>query len=113
MGRVIQHERVNPELIIEWVHSATGREKRTLATRRVRKPVGKPIDVTEPMANVGLKMGETMNIGDFESVRVDVSLFYPSETQEVEKTFRKVKKIVERQLSETITEIEDEIGNKK
>lgn len=44
-----------------------------------------------PMANVGVKLGKTMNLGDFESLRVDVSLFMPSETDKksLNKTFKK------------------------
>ena len=41
-------------------------------------------------ANVGVKLGKTINLGDFESLRVDVSLFMPSETDKksLKKTFK-------------------------
>jgi hypothetical protein len=44
-----------------------------------------------PMANVGVKLGKTKNLGDYESLRVDVSLFMPSETDKksLNKTFKK------------------------
>lgn len=47
--------------------------------------------VDKPMANVGVKLGTTENIGDFQSRRVDVSLYMPSETDKksLDKTFKK------------------------
>ena len=47
--------------------------------------------VDEPMANVGVKVGTTKNLGDYNSLRVDVSLFLPSKTskKELNKTFKK------------------------
>ena len=47
--------------------------------------------VDKPMANVGVKLGKTMNLGDYNSLRVDVSLFMPSETDKktLNKTFKK------------------------
>ena len=56
--------------------------------------------VDKPMANVGLKVGLTANLGDYESLRVDVSLFMPSETDKksLDKTFKKVDKWVEKKM---------------
>ena len=47
--------------------------------------------VDKPMANVGVKLGTTKNLGNYESLRVDVSLFMPSETDKksLNKTFKK------------------------
>lgn len=44
-----------------------------------KEPVGDPVTVSsdQPMANVGLKVGMTKNLGNYESVRVDVSCFIP------------------------------------
>lgn len=47
--------------------------------------------VDEPMANVGVKVGTTKNLGDYNSLRVDVSLYMPSKTDKksLNKTFKK------------------------
>lgn len=47
--------------------------------------------VDKPMANVGVKVGTTKNLGDYNSLRVDVSLFMPSDTDKksLNKTFNK------------------------
>ncbi len=47
--------------------------------------------VDKPMANVGVKVGTTKNLGDYNSLRVDVSLFIPSDTDKksLNKTFKK------------------------
>lgn len=55
---------------------------------------------SEPMANVGVKLGTTKNLGDYESLRVDVSLFMPSKTDKksIDKTFKKTFKWVDTKL---------------
>jgi len=47
--------------------------------------------VDKPMANVGVKVGTTKNLGDYNSLRVDVSLFMPSDVDKksLNKTFKK------------------------
>ena len=47
--------------------------------------------VDEPMANVGVKLGTTENMGEFQSRRVDVSIHMPSKTDKksLDKTFKK------------------------
>lgn len=41
--------------------------------------VGEAIFVDKPMANVGMKVGRTINLGDYNSARIDLSLFLPCE----------------------------------
>ena len=62
----------------------------------------------EPMANVGLKIGVTRNIGEYESVRVDVSLFMPSKTDEksLKKTFKRVEKWCEKRIAKVDKELQ-------
>lgn len=52
------------------------------------------------LANVGVKLGTTKNMDNYESLRVDVSLFMPSETDKksLNKTFKKVFKWVDDKL---------------
>lgn len=46
------------------------------------EPVGPVILKTEPMANVGLSVATTKNLGNYESVKYSVSLFMPSAVDE-------------------------------
>lgn len=57
--------------------------------------------VDKPMANVGVKLGTTKNLGNYESLRVDVSLFYPCEPNKdaMDKAFKKAFKWVDKKLS--------------
>lgn len=60
--------------------------------------------VDKPMANVGVKLGTTKNLGDYESLRVDVSLFMPSDVDKksLNKTFKKCFKWCDNKLAEII-----------
>jgi hypothetical protein len=57
--------------------------------------------VDKPMANVGVKLGTTKNLGNYESLRVDVSLFYPCDPnkKDMDKAFKKAFKWVDKKLS--------------
>lgn len=65
------------------------------------------VTVDKPMANVGVKLGTTKNLGDYESLRVDVSLFMPSETDKksLEKTFKKTFKWVDNKLDKIMEDV--------
>ncbi len=65
------------------------------------------IVVDKPMANVGLKVGMTKNMGDFNSLRVDVSLFLPSEldTKSLDKTFKRADKWCEKKMKKIMKEL--------
>ena len=58
-----------------------------------------------PMANVGVKVGTTKNLGDYNSLRVDVSLFMPSEMDKksLNKTFKKCFKWCDNKLDEIVS----------
>ena len=58
--------------------------------------------VDKQMANVGVKVGTTKNMGDYNSLRVDVSLFMPSDTDKksLNKTFKKCFKWVDDKLDD-------------
>jgi len=63
--------------------------------------------VDKPMANVGVKLGTTKNLGNYESLRVDVSLFYPCEPnkKKMDKTFKKVFKWVDDKLDSIMSDV--------
>jgi len=64
-------------------------------------------ETDEPMANVGMKLGHTKNLGDYESVRVDVSLYMPSKTDKksLDKTFKKVFKWCDKKLADIVGDL--------
>ena len=59
----------------------------------------------KPMANVGVKLGTTKNLGDYNSLRVDVSLFMPSDTDKksLNKTFKKCFNWCDNKLDEIVS----------
>ena len=62
----------------------------------------------KPAFNVGMKLGRTINIGDYNSVRFDVSLHAPCYKGEEDAVFDYVKNWVEEKVngvSEEITEV--------
>lgn len=66
------------------------------------------VTTDKPMANVGVKLGTTKNMGDYESLRVDVSLFMPSETDKksLNKTFKKCFKWVDDKLDGIMEDVD-------
>lgn len=67
-----------------------------------------PVISDKPMANVGLKVGWTKNLGDYNSMRVDVSLYLPCDTEqdEIDKTFEKVSVWCDLRMGEVMAEYE-------
>ena len=61
----------------------------------------------EPFANVGLKVGMTISLGEFEYVRADVSLFMPSKTDKasLNATYKKVDAWVEKKMKKIRKEL--------
>jgi hypothetical protein len=61
--------------------------------------------VTKKMANIGFKGGMTFNLGDFNSARVDVSLYYPCEIDQLDETYEKVKAWVDSKIEKIVQEV--------
>ncbi len=61
-----------------------------------------------PTCNVGYKMGYTKNLGNFESLRIDVSVNMPCYTTEIGTVFTFCKEWVDDRMNETVEEIEKE-----
>lgn len=72
-------------------------------------PVGDAVLIDKPMANVGMKVGKTFNLGNYESLRVDISLYLPCEPddQSVSDTFDLVNTWVDKKMGEIVEEYED------
>jgi len=68
-----------------------------------------PIVSDKPMANVGMKVGMTKNLGDYNSLRVDVSLYLPCENTDVavNETFDLVENWCDLKMQGIMEEYED------
>jgi hypothetical protein len=69
------------------------------------------LEFTEPPAVVDLKFGLTINLGNYESCRLDVGLTLPCPREDVDVAFAKVKAWVEQRVTEEVAEIQ--AGRKK
>jgi len=76
-------------------------------------PYGDPIMVKkdETFANVGMKVGMTKNLGNYESVRIDVSLYVPcvNDADVINDTFELVNTWVDIKMAEILQEYEDSL----
>ncbi len=71
--------------------------------------VKEPEGYAGPVCNVGFKMGMTKNLGNYESVRIDVSLYLPCYTSEIETVFEYAREWVDDRMDEVITDINKDI----
>lgn len=75
----------------------------------VTKPFGEDIVIMENMCNVGLSVGETINTGDYNNRKFQVSLHVPCHTSEMNAIFKAVTKKVDEWADEIKSEIESGI----
>lgn len=73
------------------------------------KPFGEDIVIMENMCNVGLSTGETINTGDYNNRKFQVSLHVPCHTSEMNAIFKAVTKKVNAWADEIKSEIESDI----
>lgn len=73
------------------------------------KPFGDNIVVMENMCNVGLSVGETINTGNYNNRKFQVSLHVPCHTSEMGGIFKAITKKVNAWAEEIKSEIESEI----
>ena len=64
---------------------------------------------TEP-AHVGVKFGRTINLGNYESARVDVSFDMPCYAEEAPRVYREVLEMAELRLSEEVEKITKQLN---
>lgn len=67
---------------------------------------------TEP-ASVFVKFGRTINVGNFESVRLDVGVNLPCYKEEIEGAYDKAVKFVVGKIQEEVEEIESELSSER
>jgi hypothetical protein len=84
-------------------------ETKGMPAVETEEKVGDPVVMDKPMANVGMKVGMTKNLGNYESVRVDVSLYLPCEADDeaVNNTFDLVNTWVDMKMAEIMDEYEE------
>lgn len=73
------------------------------------KPFGEDIVIMENMCNVGLSTGETINTGDYNNRKFQVSLHVPCHTSEMNAVFKAVTKKVSEWADTIKSEIESDI----
>ena len=61
-------------------------------------------------ANISVKGGATINLGNYESARIDVMLSMPCYVEEIEEVFPKVKDWVDKKLAKEYRELKDQAG---
>lgn len=57
--------------------------------------------VVEP-AYVNYSEGVTLNVGNFQSIRIDVGITLPTYIEEIDSAYKKAKEIVDKQINEEI-----------
>ena len=65
-----------------------------------------------PTAQIGCELGYTMNLGDYQSARMTVTLTTPSniDSESLDKTFQFVKNWCDAKLTQMITDAKAELG---
>jgi len=69
--------------------------------------VGDSVVVEEPMCNVGMSAGRTFNLGEFNSLKVQVSLHVPAKFEDIEDAFTFTKEWVDNKLNAITEEVEN------
>jgi hypothetical protein len=91
------------EKIIEVRKTMFGKEEVSDERIRIRPFVSNP-------ASISVKAGLTINLGNYESGRVDVMLTMPCYPEEVDETYEDVKSWVDSRVDSVKKEIEKAIG---
>jgi len=66
-------------------------------------PVGDVVKSAEKLAEVRVGIGSTLNMGNYESLRLGVDISLPSTEKDLEKTFNKALELAEKNLERMIT----------
>lgn len=63
----------------------------------------------QPMAQVTFSMGHTKNLGNYESVKINVAVTLPSNTDELDTAFEFAQEWVDDKLTKVLEEVEDSL----
>lgn len=97
IGKMTQAEMV-PIVGTVSVKDPTGATKET-------EEVVETLLTDEPLANVGLTLATTINTGNYNSVKIQVSLHYPCPVAQMDETFELVKTWVDDRLGKLVEEV--------
>ena len=100
-------EKKKPEQKAQGEGTVTIKSKKT-GTEETKKSATEPVHTDGTL--VGFKMGYTKNLGNYESVRVEVSLVLPTYIENVEKAYDVCKDWADKKLTEAVDEIDKEVG---
>jgi hypothetical protein len=70
-----------------------------------KEKIGEPILATAPMCNVGVGSGVTINLGDYNSAKLDVRINIPCEHSEIDEVFEFGKNWVDQKLQGMVDEV--------
>ena len=74
-----------------------------------KKKSGKTKPTKTDGTSVTLSMGHTKNIGNFESVKIEVGVTIPTTQKDIEKAYKLAKGWCDKKLTELIDEVEDSL----
>lgn len=68
------------------------------------------VEADEPLANVGFRASMTKNLGNYESVRIEISVYMPcaARQKQIDKAYEYVKGYVEDRMEAELSELESE-----
>lgn len=101
-------EQTAPTFQMKQGEAKTTVEYKGGGTSEETEKVGAPVLYEQPTCNVGMKAGVTRNMGDYNSVRLDVSLYMPCYPDEIEEVFMFTKEWVERKMNEITEELDSD-----
>ncbi|NOQ30171.1 MAG: hypothetical protein GQ570_03515 [Helicobacteraceae bacterium] len=70
--------------------------------------VGDPKGYSEPTCNVGVSVGVTRNMGNYNSVKVQVSLNMPCYIEEIDPVYEFTKEWVDNKVDTIVAELDEE-----
>lgn len=103
MAKMPTKKLVKPELKIEKV---VKKGKEIISSSETVEELPGSV-YTEPTCNVGISAGFTMNKGNYNSIKMSVSVFIPCYVNEIDDTFDAIKSIVDEKLSLLSSEVDD------
>lgn len=77
-------------------------------TEETTEKVGEPRMFEDPPCNVGVNMATTVNLGNYESVKLGVSLHVPCKHEEINDTFDFARGWVEEKMTELVESVQTE-----
>ncbi|UHD87219.1 hypothetical protein [Vibrio phage D4] len=97
---------IRTQVSVESTDMDGKRKERILRDQTERAPIPDQ-EYNQPVSNVGFNCSMTKNLGDFNSLKVGVSLHLPCYVHEIHETYDHAKGFVEAKLNETLEEYAD------